>query len=44
MQNKLVEKGYAKTAYLYGDYKYTSILKKTEEIAKAEQLGIWYNK
>lgn len=41
LQEKLVEKGYAKVAYLYNDYKYTSILKEKQELASAKGLGIW---
>ena len=43
LQDRLIDKGYAKTAYLYGDYKYTDLLLQSEEEAKAEQRGIWYN-
>lgn len=43
LQSKLIEKGYANVAYLYGDYKYTNILLSEEENAKANKLGIWYN-
>jgi micrococcal nuclease len=43
LQSKLIEKGYAKVAYLYGDYKYTGLLLSEEENAKANKLGIWYN-
>lgn len=41
LQKELVQKGYAKIAYLYGDYTYTDELKKEEEIAKKNKLGIW---
>lgn len=41
LQNLLVSKGYAEVAYLYGDYKYTSLLQDTEVIAKLENVGIW---
>lgn len=41
LQAKLVEKGLAKVAYLYGDYKYTDKLKKIEKTAKKEKVGIW---
>lgn len=41
LQAKLIEKGYAKTAYLYNNYKYTNQLLKLENIAKNNQLGIW---
>jgi micrococcal nuclease len=43
LQSKLVSMGYAKVAYLYGDYKYTSILLDEEEVAKQKRIGIWYN-
>lgn len=43
LQNELIKIGYAEVAYLYGDYKYTDMLKKTEAIAKEKNLGIWYN-
>ncbi len=41
LQQKLVENGYAEVAYLYGDYKYTDILKDKEIIAKNKKIGIW---
>ena len=41
LQEKIIEKGYAKVAYLYGDYKYTNILKEKQKIAKKNKLGIW---
>lgn len=41
LQQELIEKGYAKVAYLYGDYKYTNILKNIEKKAKKEKKGIW---
>lgn len=43
LQNLLIEEGLAKVAYLYGDYKYTSILQKNEKIAKEKGLNIWSN-
>lgn len=43
LQEKLLEKGYAKIAYLYGDYKYTNELKIIEKKAKSNKLGIWGN-
>jgi micrococcal nuclease len=43
LQEELINMGYAKTAYLYGDYKYTNLLIKSEEKAKIEQRGLWYN-
>ena len=41
LQEDLVTKGYAKVAYLYGDYKYTTQLKEKEQIAKNKKLRIW---
>lgn len=41
LQNLLVEEGLGKVAYLYGDYKYTSILQESEQIAKEKGLNIW---
>ena len=43
LQQDLIEKGYAKVAYLYDDYKYTSILEEKQELASANNLGIWSN-
>lgn len=41
LQKDLVSNGYAKVAYLYDDYKYTSILEKEQELASAKNIGIW---
>jgi micrococcal nuclease len=41
VQKELVKEGYAKIAYLYGDYKYTSELSKFESIAKENKSNIW---
>lgn len=41
LQEQLISKGYAKVAYLYGDYKYTNVLKSAEEKAKSSKIGIW---
>jgi len=41
LQKELIEKGYAKVAYLYGDYKYTNDLQEAQKNAQANQLGIW---
>lgn len=41
LQKDLVSKGYAKVAYLYGDYLYTDLLKKEEDNAKNSKLKIW---
>lgn len=43
LQEKIIEKGYAKTAYLYNNYKYTNVLKEKQNIAKHNKLGIWGN-
>lgn len=40
-QDMLVKQGYAEVAYLYGDYKYTSLLKDHQSIAEASKIGIW---
>lgn len=44
LQNLLVEEGYAEVAYLYGEYKYTSLLKESEILAKKEGKNIWSQK
>lgn len=44
LQKDLVSKGYAEVDYLYGDYKYTNILKKAQYKAKKEKLNIWSEK
>lgn len=41
LQEDLVSNGYAKVAYLYGDYKYTSILEERQELASAKNIGVW---
>ena len=41
LQQKLVEEGYAEVKYLYGDYKYTNQLQKSEKEAKAKKSKIW---
>lgn len=41
LQKDLVSLGYAKVAYLYGDYKYTEDLKKEESVAKSKKIGVW---
>jgi len=43
LQLKLVERGYAEVAYLFGDYKYTDDLQTAEKQAEARSLGIWKN-
>lgn len=41
LQKELINKGLARVAYLYDDYKYTSILEKEEKKAKNSKIGIW---
>jgi micrococcal nuclease len=41
LQQKIIENGYGKVAYLYGDYKYTDILISSEASAKENKLRIW---
>ena len=41
LQKELVSNGYAKIAYLYGDYKYTSELEEAQELASTKNIGIW---
>lgn len=41
LQDLLIKEGLAKVAYLYADYKYTSILQESEKIAQEEEKGIW---
>jgi len=41
LQKKLISKGYASVAYLYGDFKYTEELEKVEQEAEENKLGIW---
>lgn len=41
LQEQLVGQGFAKVAYLYGDYKYTERLQAQEKIAQENKLGIW---
>jgi len=44
LQQMIIKKGFAKTAYIYDDYKYVDILKKEENKAKNKQVGIWSKK
>ena len=41
LQKDLIENGYAKLAYLYDDYKYTSELEKIQELTSTKNIGIW---
>jgi len=44
LEAKLVENGYAKIAYLYDDYKYTSGLYEFQKYAKDNKINIWGDK
>ena len=44
LQEELVKNGYAKVAYLYDDYMYTSILQEKQELASAKEIGVWNSK
>jgi micrococcal nuclease len=41
LEKDLIEHGYAKVAYIYGDYNYVEELRKVEEVAKNNKIGIW---
>ncbi len=41
LEKELVSLGYAKVAYIYGDYNYVDELRKIEEEAKNSKIGIW---
>ncbi len=41
LQEELIKLGYAKVAYLYGDYSYTSSLQNMEIQAKNDKVGMW---
>lgn len=41
LQDSLIKKGYAEIAYLYGDYKYTTVLQDSQRKAKIQKVGIW---
>lgn len=41
LQSELVEKGLSKVTYIYGNYAYTDELKKKEENAKNEKVGMY---
>ena len=41
LQKELISNGYAKVAYLYGDYKYTKELENVQELVSAKNIGIW---
>lgn len=41
LQKELIEQGYAKVAYIYGDYLYTNELKNVEKNIKERKIGVW---
>lgn len=41
LQNLIIKNGLGEVEYLYGDYKYTSILEASEILAKTNRVGIW---
>ena len=41
LQKELIEQGYAKVAYIYGDYLYTNELKNVEKNIKEKKIGVW---
>lgn len=40
-QDMLIQGGYAEVAYLYGDYKYTSLLQDHQAVVETKKNGIW---
>ena len=43
LQDNLIQKGLAEVAYLYGDYKYTSLLQDHQVTAETNKVGKWGN-
>lgn len=41
LESKLIENGYAKVDYIYGDYAHVDKLKEIEKIAQDKKIGIW---
>ena len=41
LQDLIIKNGLGKVEYLYGDYKYTSILEASEILAKTNRVGMW---
>lgn len=41
LQDNLIKEGLAEVAYLYDDYKYTSLLKEHQTLAKLNKVGKW---
>lgn len=43
LQKELIDIGYAKVAYIYGEYRYTKSLCLYQSIAKSYSLGLWFD-
>ena len=43
LQLELIKEGLGKVEYLYGDYKYTTLLQNAEDEAKYNNIGLWNN-
>ena len=43
LQDLIISNGLGEIAYLYGDYKYTDLLKEHQNIAKTNNIGMWNN-
>lgn len=41
LQDLLIKGGYAEVDYLYGDYKYTNLLKDHQAVVETQKIGIW---
>ena len=41
LQDMLIQGGYAEVAYLYGNYKYTSLLQDHQTVVETKKIGIW---
>lgn len=44
LNDLLIQEGLAEVAYLYGDYKYTSLLKDHQAVSQSKKLNIWSDK
>jgi len=41
IQDLIISEGLGEVAYLYGDYKYTELLKDHQSVAESKKIGIW---
>ena len=41
LEKELIDSGFAKVAYIYGDYEHITELREAEELAKGKKIGIW---